>query len=111
VGITVPGRYTIGTLQIGNNAPITLSGINTVGEGGSGGGVTPNISATASIDGGTGTPSVTVTKSGSNESPNFNFAFHNLKGEQGIPGSGSGGEGGTTYIENPYDDNQIRTDL
>ena len=46
-------------------------------------GVTPNISATASVSNTTGTPSVTVTKSGTAANPSFNFAFSNIKGEKG----------------------------
>lgn len=49
-------------------------------------GETPNISMTAEVDNTVGTPSVTVTKSGTNESPSFNLAFSNLKGETGSQG-------------------------
>lgn len=44
-----------------------------------------NVSA--SVDDKTGTPSVEVRTSGTNEALNINFAFHNLKGESGGGGS------------------------
>lgn len=46
-------------------------------------GATPNITANASVDSNVGTPSVTVTKSGTAENPVFTFVFKNLKGETG----------------------------
>lgn len=49
-------------------------------------GTTPVISASASVDSSTGTPSVNVSKTGTDEAPNFDFAFHHLKGEPGIQG-------------------------
>lgn len=49
-------------------------------------GVTPVITATATVDSNTGTPSVNITKSGTNENPSFAFAFHNLKGANGTNG-------------------------
>ena len=49
-------------------------------------GVTPVITATATVDSNTGTPSVQVTKDGSAEAPSFTFAFSNLKGTKGDAG-------------------------
>ena len=45
------------------------------------------ITATAEITGGTGTPSVNVTKTTSDKNINFDFNFKNLKGEKGDPGA------------------------
>lgn len=54
-------------------------------------GATPDITATASVDGTTGTPAVSVSKSGTAEEPILTFTFSGLKGEQGETGpSGAG---------------------
>lgn len=49
-------------------------------------GATPDVSCTASVNTSVGTPSVSVTKSGTTASPSFAFSFKNLKGEQGVQG-------------------------
>jgi hypothetical protein len=59
-------------------------------------GITPDITATASVDQTTGNATVTVTKTGSETSPAFNFSFTGLKGERGEQGQpGESGEPGT----------------
>lgn len=59
-------------------------------------GITPNISATASINNSTGTPSVTVTRTGSDTQPTLNFNFQNLKGAKGDSIVGPKGDTGNT---------------
>ena len=54
-------------------------------------GITPVISATASVDANVGTPSVSVTKSGTDAAPSFAFAFSNIKGNQGDTGATGNG--------------------
>lgn len=60
-------------------------------------GVTPNITATASVDNTTGTPTVTVTKSGTNAEPTFDFSFEHLKGADGQNGT-NGTDGATPVV-------------
>ena len=69
-------------------------------------GITPTITANAGIDSNVGTPSVTVTKSGTNTEPTFTFEFHNLKGATGtslinvqiVSTLPSTGDAGTLYF-------------
>lgn len=68
-------------------------------------GTVPNVSASASVTNTSGIPTVTVTRTGADANPNFDFAFENLKGEQGIQGipgqngqNGADGSDGVTPI-------------
>jgi hypothetical protein len=57
---------------------------------------------TASVDNTVGTPSVNVTASGPDTAKEFNFEFHNLKGEQGDTGeTGETGNGIASTVLNP----------
>ena len=58
-------------------------------------GATPVVSADATVDGNIGTPSVSVSKTGTNEAPTLHFAFSNLKGAKGDTGAtGAAGQDG-----------------
>lgn len=66
-------------------------------------GVTPSISASATVGTGTGNPSCTVTKTGTDAAPSFEFSFDGIKGAtgpqgpQGNPGTnGTDGQDGTS---------------
>ena len=62
-------------------------------------GVTPEITATATVNNQVGTPNVIVTKSGATTAPNFNFNFQNLKGDKGD--KGDTGATGATGAQGP----------
>jgi hypothetical protein len=68
-------------------------------------GATPIISASATVSNTTGTPSVNVSKSGTDEAPSFAFAFSNLKGAKGDTGeqgpTGATGPQGPQGIQGP----------
>lgn len=69
----------------------------------SGGSQVPDISASATVDANIGTPTVSITRSGPDLTPSFDFTFHNLKGEKGDTGdtgtAGSQGETGPQGIQ------------
>ena len=62
-------------------------------------GATPVISMTATVDQTTGTPSIDVSKSGSDEAPSFNLAIAGIKGEKGD--KGDAGERGPQGEQGP----------
>lgn len=71
-------------------------------------GVTPDITADATVDDNTGTPSVAVEKMGTIENPKFTFKFKNLKGLKGDTGArgqqGPQGEQGVAGPQGPKGD-------
>ena len=65
-------------------------------------GATPSISMTATVDATTGTPSVQVTKTGTDEAPAFAIALSGIKGETGERGpQGIQGEQGPQGVQGP----------
>ena len=54
---------------------------------------------TASVDSNVGTPSVTVTASGSDTAKNFDFSFHNLKGRDGSGAVTDVQQNGTSVLD------------
>lgn len=71
-------------------------------------GVTPDITADATVDANTGTPSVAVERTGIAENPKFTFKFKNLKGLKGDTGArgqqGPQGEQGVAGPQGPKGD-------
>lgn len=63
-------------------------------------GPTPVITATATVDNATGTPSVQVVKGGTDTNPTFAFNFKNLKGAKGDKGDAGAGGGVELYLIN-----------
>ena len=64
-------------------------------------GVTPSITGIATVGSSIGTPTVTVTKSGTDVEPTFTFAFDGLKGETGATGqTGATGATGPVPVVN-----------
>lgn len=49
-------------------------------------GITPEITVNATVNNNTGTPNVSIEKTGTAENPIFNLSFQNLKGEKGADG-------------------------
>ena len=85
-------------LIAGANITIVDNVISSTG----GGSSTDDITASATVDANTGTPSVVVTKTTSGDDINFDFAFHNLKGVQGAQGpQGETGATGATGPQGP----------
>ena len=86
-----------------NGAVYTTDGFQTTmpfGTGGGGEATYPVITATANVDNTSGTPNVTVTKSGGDSNPTFTFAFSGLKGETGAKGDkGDKGDSASIIIK------------
>ena len=92
---TVPQMGSL-SAALANVAQALTTAIQNAPAGGGGGtAVTPNITVTASVDDSSGTPAVTVTKSGTQAAPSFRFTFAGLRGADGAPGrDGADGQPG-----------------
>lgn len=85
--LPIASKTQAGIVKIGSGVNVSDDGtISVEGTGGGGSAKTPVITASASVSDTVGTPAVTVTKTGTDEEPNFEFAFTNLKGERGEQG-------------------------
>ena len=78
------------------NGSISFDGTLAGSIAGGGGGTTPVISADATVDNTSSqSPTCTVSKTGTDETPTFHFAFHGIKGATGETGeTGPAGEDG-----------------
>lgn len=91
---TVTNSGTLNHLVLDFGIPQGIQGVQ--GETGADGQSATITGATATVNNTVGTPSVTVTSSGTELTRSFNFDFRNLKGEQGIQGvQGEQGIAGT----------------
>lgn len=85
--LPIASKTQAGIVKIGDGVNVSDDGTISVENGGGGGSAkTPVITASASVSDTVGTPSVDVIKTGTDENPNFEFSFSNLKGERGERG-------------------------
>lgn len=74
-------------------------------------GETPAITMTASVDNTVGTPAVTITKTGTDDAPNFDLAFAGLKGEDGKSAGFVQLPQAPTPFYNPSIDSDVKIEL